>query len=189
MSVRKRSTAPCDRYAYIAATDDNSVGGGYAGTSPGNGTGSTPYNRLYNQWAFIQWAGFTAGKTGSFYDFDTVAYSNQTNIWGPNYAGTGVEVFAYTAQFGNGLSASIAAESNNGHRLGVSTAAGVADAAGGQTMPDIVGNLRIDQAWGSAQIAAAAHRVNLGTATEPDDKTGFAVGRWLESQPADARQG
>ena len=31
---------------------------------------------------------------------------------------------------------------------------------GGWQAPDIVGNLRIDQAWGSAQIGAAAHEVN-----------------------------
>jgi hypothetical protein len=163
-------------YMFIAATDDNSVGAGYAGTSPGNGTGATPYNRLYNQWAFIQFAGFTVGKTGSFFDFDTQSYSNQTNFWGSTLVGSGIEIFGYTAQLGNGLSASVSAENNNGHRLGVANAAGAADAVGGQSSPDFVGNLRIDQAWGSAQIAAAAHQVNLGLPSEPSDKWGYAVG-------------
>ena len=27
-------------------------------------------------------------------------------------------------------------------------------------MPDVVGNLRVDQAWGSAQIGGAVHQVN-----------------------------
>ena len=27
-------------------------------------------------------------------------------------------------------------------------------------MPDIVGNLRVDQAWGSAQVMGALHQVN-----------------------------
>ena len=31
---------------------------------------------------------------------------------------------------------------------------------GGFQAPDVVANLRVDQAWGSAQIAAAAHQVN-----------------------------
>src|SRR5262249_57763779 len=31
---------------------------------------------------------------------------------------------------------------------------------GGWQAPDIVGNLRVDQAWGSAQVGAAAHQVN-----------------------------
>ena len=30
---------------------------------------------------------------------------------------------------------------------------------GGFDVPDIVANLRVDQAWGSAQIMAAAHQV------------------------------
>ena len=54
-------------------------------------------------------------------------------------------------------------------------------------MPDIVANLRVDQAWGSAQIMGALHMVNpayytsLGTGftintSHPDDEIGFAVG-------------
>src|SRR5262249_11378498 len=61
-----------------------------------------------------------------------------------------------------------------------------------QSVPDIVGALRVDQAWGSAQIAAASHQVrgnfygndtqatiSLGPASwtgiHPDDKWGWAV--------------
>jgi hypothetical protein len=166
-------------YVYLAATDDNSIGGSYAGSSvPTNGTGASAYSRLYAPAAFIQWAGFTMGKTGSFFDFDGQPYSNQSNIWSSNNGGNGVDLFAYTAQLGNGLSASIALESNNGHRLGIVgpgtgvTAAGVAvagapvaETAAGQSIPDIVGNLRIDQAWGSAQIMGAYHQVNFSGAT------------------------
>jgi len=97
-------------YMFIAATDDNSQGASYAANGlgdPSNGVGATPYNRLYNQWAFIQFAGFTVGKTASFFDFDNGQYSNQTNFWGTNLGGSGIEVWAYTAQLGNGLSASL----------------------------------------------------------------------------------
>ncbi len=80
------------------------------------GAGRAPYTRLWSNAAFIQFAGFTAGKTASFFDFDLQPYSNQTNFWGSNHGGGGIEVFAYTAQFGNGLSASIAAENADGHR-------------------------------------------------------------------------
>jgi hypothetical protein len=158
-------------YVYLAATSDNSAAG-----APTNGTGASAYTRLYAPAGFIQWAGFTAGKTGSFFDFDGQPYSNQSNVWSSNNGGNGVDLWAYTAQLGNGLSASISAENNNGHRLGIATSAGAASASGGQTMPDIVGNLRIDQAWGSAQIMAAAHQVNYGVVTEPSDKTGWALG-------------
>jgi hypothetical protein len=53
-------------------------------------------------------------------------------------------------------------------------------------MPDIVANLRVDQAWGSAQIMGALHQVNGlyygGTEVtgHPDDEIGFAVGAGLK---------
>ena len=54
-------------------------------------------------------------------------------------------------------------------------------------VPDVVGNLRVDQAWGSAQVMAAWHEVNAtyydGTAAgagtpsgHPGDKSGWALG-------------
>ena len=61
--------------------------------------------------AFIQWAGFTFGRAQSFFDF----YSNPaTSYWGA-FPGSdtgdgGWFVMGYTAQFGNGLSGSIAVE-------------------------------------------------------------------------------
>src|SRR5450759_1749550 len=91
---------------------------------------------------------------------------------------------AYTAQFGNGLSATLAAEQPrttgvfNGSLTnwfivaapGASAAAGVIGAAGNlgivpassteaNQWPDIVANLRVDQAWGSAQLMGAIHNV------------------------------
>ncbi len=198
-------------YAYLAATDDNSRGAGYIGASPSNGTGADAYNRLYAPAAFIQFAGFTMGKTGSFFDFDGMGYSNQSNIWGSANGGNGQELFAYTAQLGNGLSASISLENNNGRRLGVAAPGNGVSSAGvlvagaplpetvaQQRMPDIVANLRIDQAWGSAQIMGAYHQVNYsGTTTvsptvlvpvpnpstlasgAPSDEAGWAFGAGL----------
>ncbi len=162
-------------YFFMAATSDNSTG-----AAPTNGTGASAYDRLYSPTAFIQFAGFTAGRTASFFDFDGQPYSNQSNVWSSNNGGNGIELFAYTAQLGNGLSASIAAENNNGHRMGTATVAGISDTAGGQSVPDIVGNLRIDQAWGSAQIMAAYHQVNFGAQTAPDDQNGYALGAGLK---------
>ncbi len=167
-------------YAYLAATDDNSRGGGYAAPAAGASTGADAYNRLYAPAAFIQFAGFTAGKTGSFFDFDGQGYSNQSNIWSSNNGGNGQEVFAYTAQLGNGLSASLSVENNGGRRMPIANAAGAIDAnTAGQVIPDIVGNLRIDQAWGSAQIMGAYHQVNFGNAAFPSDMDGYAFGAGL----------
>ena len=169
-------------YMVIASTSDNSQSGspnGGAGIGAGNpnGSGRNPYTRLWSNAAFIQFAGFTAGKTGSFFDFDLQPYSNQTNYWGSNLAGGGIEVFAYTAQFGNGLSASISAENPNGHRSNILSAPNGAALASGNTglnavgtwqygnqqAPDVVGNLRIDQAWGSAQIMGAYHQLTANS--------------------------
>ncbi|MGA7971522.1 MAG: porin [Pseudolabrys sp.] len=149
-------------FGYISWTSDysgSSATGGNTGTN--NGTGASGYTRIYAPAAFIQWAGFTAGKTSSFFDFDGQSYSNQSNFWGSNNGGNGMEVFAYTAQFGNGLSGTLSVENNAGRRVGVAnqraanTTGALAEGASGETMPDIVGNLRIDQAWGSAQVMAS----------------------------------
>ena len=186
-------------YMIIASTSDNGQSGaptsGAAGLSAGNPGGSVtdPYTRLWANAAFIQFAGFTAGKTGSFFDFDLQPYSNQTNVWGSNLAGGGIEVFAYTAQFGNGLSASISAETPNGHRIGITsipytatsiTTPGATYQYGDQQVPDITGNLRIDQAWGSAQVMGAYHQLianSTGTAAGLEQtSSGWAFGAGLK---------
>jgi hypothetical protein len=140
--------------------------------------------------AFIQWAGFTFGLAQSFFDF----YSTPaTSYWGSfpssDTGDGGWMVAGYTAQFGNGLSATLAAEMRRTTQI-IGTpifqiAPGTANfpaAYGGFQSPDIVGNLRVDQAWGSAQIMGALHQVNglyyggtpgLG---HPDDRLGWVLG-------------
>jgi Porin subfamily len=66
-------------------------------------------------------------------------------------------------------------------------------AYGGEQIPDIVANLRVDQAWGSAQVMGAYHDVNAsyygaGIATapsvlsgaHPSDQAGWAAGAGLK---------
>jgi hypothetical protein len=179
-------------YMIMATTSTNSqAGGGGAANGLGNGnpngSGSDPYTRLWSNAAFIQFAGFTAGKTGSFFDFDNVAYSNQTNFWGSALGGGGIEVFGYTAQLGNGLSASIAAENANGHRSNIlSTPNGVPATwtYGNQQAPDLTANLRIDQAWGSAQVMGAYHQLTANSTNSSvgveASGSGYAVGAGLK---------
>jgi hypothetical protein len=145
------------------------------------GTGGSPYDTpgVFAPAIFIQFAGFTAGKTASFFDFDLQPYSNQTNIWGSNQAGNGISVFAYTAQFGNGMSASLSIEDQTSRRTAVFDPAVVPAIAGygGRRWPDLVANLRIDQAWGSAQIMGAIHDTySIGTAAGTVDDVGWAIG-------------
>ncbi len=139
--------------------------------------------------AFIQWAGFTFGQAQSFYDFYSVP---ATSYWGTFPASDtgdpGWKVLAYTAQFGNGFSATISAEMRRFVTGGISNDGlpAFAGGPGGFDAPDIVANLRVDQAWGSAQIMGAAHQVkplyylNSEISGHPDNKWGFAVGAGIK---------
>ena len=122
---------------------------------------------------FIQFAGFTFGKSASAYATPWNGYPGNNNSYlmgGPDYV-TGVNNIQYTAQFGNGVSATIGLDDptvfnrTSVLNLGVAatpagfaaggiqaTAAG-ANAYGGTHVPDIAGNIRVDQAWGLFQIS------------------------------------
>ena len=146
--------------------------------------------------AFIQLAGFTFGKTQSYFDFfNTPAFSNQTNWMWMDTGGSGTPVFAYTAQFGNGMSATLSVEDYTEQQLPVvgvgAGGAGVSVGGGsslgnnrGYWVPDFVANLRVDQGWGSAQIEGALHQDAAqyyagSTSTvfsHPSDAWGWAVG-------------
>ncbi len=181
------------------------TGGEYVGnngaTTPG---GSTLYNSttgtiggaslgLYH--AFIQFAGFTFGRTVSIFDAPWQSYpagGPDTLPGGSNHV-TGVNQVAYTAQFGQGMSASIALQDptqydqSNVFNLSGATAAGMITGVyglndlGGTRAPDIIGQFRLDQAWGLVQLSAVGHNNHAGYfgGTEPtghpDDKWGFAV--------------
>ena len=148
----------------------------------------SPSNQFSANRAFIQWAGFTFGRAQSFFDFYS---SPATSYWGA-FPGSdtgdgGWFVMGYTAQFGNGFSATIAAEAPRKTQIlfgGQGTSIGV-NQYGGFQAPDVVANLRVDQAWGSAQIMGALHEVNAlyyGPATSnvnaghPDDRLGWVIG-------------
>jgi hypothetical protein len=146
---------------------------GQQATNGGQGSGIGSYsNRM-----FIQWAGFTAGLANSFYGLFTFArYSNQANVITSDVGGGGINVFAYTAQFGNGLSASLSVEDPATRRTSIMDASGVTGGYGGRRGPDVVGNLRIDQAWGSAMVMGAAHHVY---GANGGDEIGWAAGGGL----------
>jgi hypothetical protein len=168
-------------------------------------------------YAFIQFAGFTMGKAVSQFDpqwaLAKPTITSGTNL-GSNNA-TGIPQLAYTASFGNGVSATISAENASPYRNaglyntntfivgpGASTFTGLTygqnsttflgNAIGGNHIPDIVGNIRLDQAWGSLHFAAAMHASTptfYSTATggagneslgHPEDSYGFAVSGAVE---------
>ena len=171
-------------YTFISSTSDNSGTSNSAAPAPNNSSGSSGYVRLYAPVAFIQFAGFTFGKTDTFFNFDGMPYTNTTVYWGTNEGGNGVHVWAYTAQFGNGFSASLSLEDPAASRNGIANnvwggaqTVGYAD----QAWPDLVANLRVDQPWGSAQVMGAIHDIRASDiagvgGTHPGDETGFAIG-------------
>lgn len=148
---------------------------------------------------FIQFAGFTFGKTQSFFDAPNIQYMTlSTNYAFADTGGSGTPVAAYTWQLGNGVTATLSLEDQSereGTVVDLSTAALRAAAFSpaannafdthGQMMPDIVANLRVDQAWGSAQVSGALHNVKAqyygtpggvsGQQGHPDDDWGWAV--------------
>src|SRR5438270_6444768 len=114
---------------------------------------------------FIQFAGFTFGKSASAYASPWHGYpgNNTSFLIGGHDTVTGVNNIQYTAQFGNGVSASIGLDdptvfnrtSLYNLALGVGASGLGSGAYGGWVAPDLVGNLRIDQAWGLFQISGA----------------------------------
>jgi hypothetical protein len=191
-------------YGTIRAYIDVGVSTSDVGTAASEGVFSS--NR-----GFLQFAGMTAGVTQSFFDF----YSAAAVLYRAGYLPSedtgdgGWMVWAYTAQFGNGFSATISAEQRRMSQIIDQTAVGAAAAGvaagmgsvvgtsgssangagyGGEQAPDIVGNIRLDQAWGSAQIMGAGHMVNplyYSTTNDaalpgnPSTTWGWAVGAGL----------
>jgi hypothetical protein len=166
--------------------------------------------------AFIQFAGFTFGRADTFFGFyNGAAYGFAPLSLDGSTGPGGLNVAAYTWQFGNGLSATISLEDANpktagvvdlstaGNFLGATFGAGTTSDHRGQAMPDVVGNLRVDQAWGSAQIMGALKQIegryytNAGVAgcgtnvtgcANPGGETGWAIGAGLTlKMPWDAR--
>jgi hypothetical protein len=123
--------------------------------------------------AFIQisnnWGTYTAGHTGSFFDFwGGTGYGTRLGL----EAGTGeATLFAWTLAGGNGFSFTLSAEdpASIGRRRNGD------DDYEGQEYPDGVANIRIDQGWGSAQIMGAVRHIHDSNG----DGIGFAVGAGL----------
>jgi hypothetical protein len=136
---------------------------------------------------FLQFAGFTFGKSVSAFATPWNGYpgNNNSNLLGGHDSVTGVNNIQYTAQFGNGVSGTIgldeptvysrtsvgylqtyAAVATTATAIGTPTLSSVstlgiaANAYAGVHAPDIVGNIRVDQAWGLFQVSARAHEVS-----------------------------
>ena len=176
---------------------NNTAGNGY--TSP--------------EFLFIQFAGFTFGKSASAYNTPWHGFpgNNTSFLVGGYDTITGINNVQYTAQFGNGVSASVGIDDSgesgynrtqifnatlignpgNGgtaspavslqaSSAGATTATTPTQSGGniglygapssldtvvgtnysGTFLPDVVGNVKVDQAWGMFQLSGALHDVS-----------------------------
>ena len=148
----------------------------------GNGFDTTGVGAYINR-AYVQWAGITAGKANSFFSFFGGG-EGWANIFSPDQQGFNQpDLLAYTATFGGGFSLTIAAQSpgsNGNSGGGTDMAIAGNNAYMGQKWPDFVGALRVDQAWGAAQVSGVVHHVNvtdgvLGTAGNFQNTAGWGV--------------
>ena len=112
--------------------------------------------------AMVQWAGFTFGVAPENYAL-MPSFIYNANPWAgfPN----GMKQIAYTATFGGGYSATIALEDRKDFGYDQTAFDRV------ETAANIVGNVRLDQAWGFAAIHAM-----IGNNSLNDTATNGAVG-------------
>ena len=142
----------------------------------GNGFDSPSGTFTYVNTGYVTWAGITAGKAQSFYSF-IGGGDNWNNFFSPDQKGFNEpNLLAYTASFGGGFTATIAAQSQGtsgilrrrhqpDRRLLDRVAMGPSVVGpttfGGQRWPDIVGALHVKQGWGEAQVSGVIHNVNV----------------------------
>lgn len=135
--------------------------------------------------AFIQFAGLTAGRASSFFDFYAHDFELIAATAGSDISST--NLVAYTATLNKGFSVTVSVEDPTFRRTPTYAAQAATDTApvsapifAGFTagrapsgvafvdtvqrnrMPDFVGVLRYDEIWGSAQLSAAVHEINTG---------------------------
>jgi hypothetical protein len=120
---------------------------------------------------FVQFAGFTFGKSASAYANPwqgTPGNITAFLLGGQQNDNSGPNNIQYTAQFGNGVSATIGLDDPVvwertavfNLALPLNATLGGSNAYAGVHAPEFVGNIRVDQPWGLFQISAAAHEVS-----------------------------
>jgi Porin subfamily len=172
-------------------------------TTSSSGTGgnnAAAADSVFVNRGFIQFAGFTAGRVRSYFDINSLSPYSYARLTNGDTGSKGIYALAYTAQFGNGFTATLSLEDNGesnggrGHMVsnvnmaqwtigGTSGVQAISFDNKGQQIPDVIGALRIDQAWGYAQLSGALHDASggyFGAANStlnghPADKLGFAA--------------
>jgi hypothetical protein len=171
-------------YMRLGAEQDTPIGSSWMTNLAQPVQSNAPF--LFWDRGYVQFAGFTVGKTRSFFDIFAVAdgyltYGNLRTTGDTDL--TGVIVAAFTYNWGNGFSSSLSVEDPNGHyKVGTANLNSLAFGLGtltvdnafqsgvlnqGMGVPDIIANLRVDQSWGYAGISGALHQVAAGYFSAP----------------------
>src|SRR5262245_4761601 len=160
------------------------------------------------QRAFIQWGGFTFGRTASFTDQegnlgDGGMRSLHSGLLDNSTSSNGINQIAYTWQLGNGITFNVGADDARSRSIGNLTTSAVtigsdpSNSAHGQSHPDPWVALLVNQAWGSASFAFIGHRnaaryytagggvgvcaqANTTLCNYPEDKWGWAASAGTE---------
>src|SRR4051812_625333 len=135
---------------------------------------------------FLRFAGLTFGKSASAYATPWHGYPGDNTSFrvGGYDSVTGINKIQDTYQFGNGGWGSVGVDDSSanqfngtqiinavggtaGGNIGFNGAAssfvtGVGTAYAGTSVPDLVGNIRVDQAWGLFQLSGAIHDNHAG---------------------------
>jgi hypothetical protein len=166
----------------VAVRSRSGIMGGSSTAGPQGSITASP--QVYR--AYIRFAGFTVGRSRRNFDF-MPSTMLETNYW--SSSSTGALQLAYTAVFGGGFSATIALEDETdfgyGQRISRITVVGTPAASQfPQRNVVLVGNLRVDQGWGSAQVMGAwlsnHNIVPVGANLVTVKKPGWAVGAGLK---------
>ena len=156
------------------------------GSQPGR-NGLTGTGTVNLEKAFVQFAGLTAGRATSMFDFYTG--DHLSSIFETAHSDSIVNLLAYTFSFGNGISATLSIEDPStgngaGRRWAVDPTVNTFGTSpyGAVKSPDIVANVALTQAWGSAQVMGVLHEDRaidnaavVGGAAG-DSKWGYAIG-------------
>ena len=172
--------------------------GGVANPSDGGIAGGS----VGVNYAFIQFAGFTMGRTISAFDAPWVNYpgNNFDGLVGGSGSTNGVNQLTYTAQFGNGVSGTLSAQDpvafvqSGVLNLTGATAAGMLGGANGLNniagtrAPELIAVLQVDQAWGLFQASFAAHNNHAATTAAPRPPViRTTIGAWPFRVPCRSR--
>ncbi|WP_020185020.1 porin [Methylopila sp. 73B] len=157
---------------YIRAQFQRDSGGVSGGVGAVSSTSTTSDDSIFDK-AFVQFAGLTAGLTDSFWDFKP--YPTFTN---PFVSDRTLALIGYTYDFGGGFSASAAIEDGTGRRAtSISNGFAARDFDyQEQTYPDFVGNIRVQQGWGEAQLSGFAHQINAQAVNDSEWGYGAQIG-------------